>query len=128
MVPARRPGPGGPPPISLGFRRFGWFSRFSGFSGFSGFVHLAFFRAPPTLREHVRQALQGFAGVLQSGSDLIRIGPRRRIEALAQREKRLLPRGLRRALLNLLARDGIPPGEKGDLLVRRRADDRGRHG
>ena len=80
--------------------------------------------APAALGKHVRQPLERFGRLLQSGGDLIRVGPVGGIQPLGQRVQRLLSRGIRRPLRDPLANDRMPVREKRDLLVGRRAFDR----
>ncbi len=79
----------------------------------------ALLRAPAALGEHVRQTFERFGGLLKTGRDLIRVGPRGGIEALGERKEHLLASRIRNTLRDSLPDDRIPAHEKRDLLVRR---------
>ena len=85
-------------------------------------------RAPAAAREDAREPLERLRRLLQSRGDLIRVGPRSGIQPFGERQQRLAPRRIGRALRNPLAHDRIPPRQERDLLVGRGAFDRRRDG
>src|SRR5262245_55118692 len=83
----------------------------------------AFLGTATSLRKNTRQALERLGRLLKTRGDLIGVGPRRRVQALRQREQRLLAFRVRDALDDAFPYDAIPLCQERDLFVRRLALD-----
>jgi len=81
---------------------------------------------PPTLREHVRQPLESFGGLLKTRGNLVRVSPVGGIQAIGECVECRLPRRIRRSVRNALTNDRVPVRQKRDALVRSRTINRRR--